>query len=138
MPSLNKTYYKTVSCYKVFWVSGVYIRRYLAADFACGGNGFAYHFIPFGEIWLEYADSPCYTKYRTNPEACLIHELKEATGMRYRHLSYWPAHRLANHLEGEFKRGDISENEAISRAGWHRGVQRRRKPTVSDMFGFKF
>lgn len=77
---------------KVIDVCGSYVRNHYDSDFSQGGNGFAFSFIPKGEIWIDGAIPRAEWPY------IIQHECEEAELMRAG-KSYDRAHTIAKRHE---------------------------------------
>ena len=83
--------------YDVYLVDGLWTREHYYLDFAQGGNGLRYRFIPDGEIWVDDGIRP------EERDAVILHEAVEADLMR-NGLSYLDAHAEATRQEADFRR----------------------------------
>lgn len=84
-------------------VDGAYVRNRFDSDFAQGGNGYRYSFIPKGEIWID-ADLP-----QDEWPFTALHECEEAEVMRRGKCHgagacYEHAHDRAKAIEDKLRR----------------------------------
>lgn len=81
--------------FKIFQISGREVRDNIDVSFALGGNGFAYHWVPKDEIWVEPVE---------DWKEIAVHEAAEARKMRDAGMTYDAAHHIANETEAADRR----------------------------------
>ena len=80
-------------------VSGPKIRDHLSVEFAAGGHGYVYKYVPKDEVWIEDINT------LRDQRMVLAHELIEREFMKVRGWTYKKAHALANKLEQLLRNG---------------------------------
>lgn len=80
----------------IFMVNGTHVRNHYDSDFVQGGNGYAYTFIPKGELWIADETPTIEIPFVTFHE-CIEAELMKG-GMDYDH-----AHVKAKKQEDAFR-----------------------------------
>ena len=81
---------------RLMLVSAAYVRNHFDSDFDQGGNGYAYTFVPLGELWIDDrvdAEEIPFIGY---------HECHEAEDMKAG-MSYDKAHEIAKRLEDKLR-----------------------------------
>lgn len=89
-------------------VEGNLVRSLYKTDYAEGGHGYVYRWVPKGEIWVE--------KDIAVPELPFIvaHEYTELRLMRDRGMEYDPAHRIAAKVEFVLREGGRLRDQVAS------------------------
>lgn len=92
---------------EVYLVDGEKVRNRYKTDFIEGGHGYVYPWIPNQEIWIEKGP-------HTDQEApyILLHEYLERALIKYKHVPYEKAHKIAAKCEWNMRcktRGSIVE-----------------------------
>ncbi len=100
--------------FKVYAVTGAWVRSNLSVIFGLGGHGYVHEFIPSDEIWIAthhfgegtleiwgYKNVTKSQKLSKNFfESTIVHEIAECKEMR-KGTSYWVAHNIALEKEKE-------------------------------------
>jgi hypothetical protein len=84
--------------FKIWSVYGDYIYLIFDADFVIAGNGYAKHYIPKNEIWIDRMTA------EDDLPFVIIHEISESCIMRDLDYSYEKAHNMANAIEFEARK----------------------------------
>jgi hypothetical protein len=95
---------------EVWIVNGRKVRDLFYVDYADGGHGFVYNFVPLNEVWID--DDILSPKER---KLILIHELHERKFMAKKNYAYHHAHRLATKIEDKCRKGLRDVNETLTR-----------------------
>lgn len=100
MPTSNKpddaiylSHFGTFKDVEIYIVDGNLIRDFYKTDFVEGGHDYVYHFIPYGEVWIDI-EVP-----RKERILIVMHEVTERALMKDKHLSYDKAHQKASKFE---------------------------------------
>lgn len=88
-----------VGSLSVYTVDGPKIRDRKSVEFAAGGHGYVYSYVPKNHIWIERINT------RRDQRMVLAHELIERECMKHLGWSYKRAHALANELEDCLRHG---------------------------------
>jgi hypothetical protein len=78
---------------QVFLVDGLVVRSTYKTDYAEGGHGYVYQWVPKGEIWIDSAITPAEIPF------ILAHEYTELRLMRDLGYEYDRAHEIASKVE---------------------------------------
>lgn len=98
-PKDFKTLVKTIDGVKVYRVDGEHVRNEIDVDFSLGGHGYVYDYIPKDEIWVDDVKS------QTDFDKIVLHESVERTTMKEKDIDYESAHKMANRVESEARKG---------------------------------
>lgn len=110
MKGLNKVFIDELwDGTKIYQIDGDFVRNHVDINFIGGGNGYAYDYCPKDELWYENMPNQDDCRY------ILLHEIVEYIFMRYKDLSYHPAHDMANSVESivrhiGLKKGSFKKN----------------------------
>lgn len=99
IPTFIKSEEVTKDGIVIKFVDGGIVRRHLDPEFALGGHGYVYDYVPKKEIWIDAKMDPREYKYT------LLHELTEREKMR-KGESYDNAHDFATVTEKKARRLD--------------------------------
>lgn len=92
LSELNKRFFGEFDGFRVFLISGEYVRNNLEADFTMGSHHFVSDFIPEGEVWLD-------DKMSDNDRIALIHHEVHETRLMKKGMCYEEAHASATRSE---------------------------------------
>lgn len=93
----------------VYLINGDYLRDHLDVDFIGGGHYYAsYEFIPENEIWLEQLKEG-----DREIDAIAVHEFTERMLMKYLHVDYDDAHKIATYYEGVYRKADKKDPQKL-------------------------
>lgn len=84
---------------RVYTVNGPKVRDRLCVEFAAGGHGYVYSYVPKGAIWIERINT------HRDQRMVLAHELIEREIMKRLGWGYQRAHALANKMENCLRQG---------------------------------
>jgi len=95
--SIYINHYGTFKNIEIYIVDGNLVRNFFKTDFVEGGHDYVYHFVPWGEVWID-VEIP-----EEERILIVIHELAERELMRDKHLPYEKAHEKASKIEWRFR-----------------------------------
>jgi len=102
-PELNKVLFNAIDEFKIFLVSGEYVRNSLEIDFTMGSHHYVSSYIPKDEVWLD-------SRMSEHDRAALIkHEIHEARLMK-KGMTYPRAHALATRVEKKLRKKSFEQN----------------------------